>query len=66
MITPTLYDAAVISGLSPIGEDFLPNSTSAKSLKVNNSNMSYKAFIGNNMWETEEISDEEHVAFLVY
>lgn len=59
------YDAAVISGLSPIGEDFLPNLTFAKSLKVNSSNMSYKAFIGNTMRETEEISDEEHVAFLM-
>lgn len=66
MVTLTLYDVVAITALPPTGEDFPPpTSTLANTAKIDTTNMSYKAFVVNNTRQTDEISKEEHVAFLM-
>ena len=66
MITPTLFDVAVITGLRPTGKVFDPT-------KVKNSReiFDFKGtgmanFKEENMGTEAEVSDHEHIAFLTY
>lgn len=63
MLTPTLFDVAAITSLSPLGETFdLAHSTETKlSFKF----PSLKLYIADHHVKySEEVSDEEHIAFL--
>jgi hypothetical protein len=63
MLTPTLMDVAVITGLRPNGETFDPTKTSNNIELVYKEN-TFTKFIAENMGIEGEVSDEEHVAFL--
>lgn len=55
MLTPNLFDIAAITGLNPLGDTFAPTLETT-----------YKNFIlDNNDKESVEVSDQEHIAFLI-
>ncbi|QHO49620.1 uncharacterized protein DS421_1g15530 [Arachis hypogaea] len=69
MITPTLLDVAAITGLSPLGEEILTTTRSTTGVKyaIDISSTTYQSFILNNRGrDGEHISDNEHIAFLLY
>jgi hypothetical protein len=64
MLTPTLLDVAVITGLRPIGDHFDPTATGDK-VELNYKKNTFSKYIAENMGKVgEEVSIEEHVAFL--
>ncbi|XP_058732451.1 uncharacterized protein LOC131603986 [Vicia villosa] len=65
MVTPTLFDVAAITGLRPTGEDFDPTEMDDDTIGFNNSTVTYTAFIQrHHVTANEEVSDNEHIAFL--
>lgn len=64
MITPTLFDIAVITALWPTGETF--NLTLKHDIKPNFTfdHTSFRNYIKDHHEKTEEVSDYEHIAFL--
>ena len=69
MIGPTLFDVAVITGLSPLGIDILTTIKVGKGKRyhVNTFVLTYSAFIANNMGKANDpVSDDEHFVFLFY
>ncbi|RYR34076.1 hypothetical protein Ahy_A10g048793 [Arachis hypogaea] len=69
MITPTLLDVAAITGLSPLGEEILTTTRSTTGVKyaIDISSTTYQSFILNNRGQDgEPVSDNEHIAFLLY
>ncbi|XLU35483.1 hypothetical protein S245_071549, partial [Arachis hypogaea] len=69
MITPTLLDVAAITGLSPLGEEILTTTRSTTGVKysIDLSSTTYQSFILNNRGrDGEPVSDNEHIAFLLY
>ncbi|XP_058787635.1 uncharacterized protein LOC131661987 [Vicia villosa] len=65
MMTPTLFDVATITGLSPLGEIFDP--TLPTEMNFNFTNATITKYMQDHYDKsTEEVSDEEHVAFLTY
>src|SRR3954469_13311210 len=65
IVTPTLFDVAAITGLRPTGETFDPNEMDDDTIGFNNSTVTYTAFIQrHHVTATEEVSDNEHIAFL--
>jgi hypothetical protein len=64
MLTPTLLDVAAITGLRPNGDHFDPTQTGHK-VELNYKENTFSKYIAENMGkEGEEVSVEEHVAFL--
>jgi hypothetical protein len=64
MLTPTLLDVAAITGLRPTGNHFDPTKTGDK-IALNYRENTFSKYIAENMGkEGEEVSHEEHVAFL--
>ncbi|KAK2361529.1 Aminotransferase, plant mobile domain family protein [Trifolium repens] len=64
MLTPTLLDVAAITGLKPIGDHFDPTKTGDK-VELNYKENTFSKYIAENMGKAgEEVSIEEHVAFL--
>ncbi|XP_027337222.1 uncharacterized protein LOC113850902 [Abrus precatorius] len=67
MITPTLFDVAAIAGLRPTGPSFRPDSHPKNpDVTPNFQKLSYQLFITLNMNRDGPITDEEHVAFLMF
>lgn len=63
MLTPTLFDVASITGLSPLGEIFNP--THSNETKFSFKRPSLKLYIADHHVKySDEVSDEEHIAFL--
>ncbi|GAU38048.1 hypothetical protein TSUD_146060 [Trifolium subterraneum] len=66
MMTPTLFDIAIIIGLWPIGLTFNPKYDSPE-FSSNYENKTFSNFISNHHdIKRDEVSDEEHIAFLTY
>ncbi|CAJ2662120.1 unnamed protein product [Trifolium pratense] len=63
MMTPTLLDVAAITGLSPLGDTYDPCKAS-DTIKFDFRNKSYSKYIVENRKTSDEVSDEEHIAFL--
>jgi hypothetical protein len=64
MLTPTLLDVAAITGLRPTGDHFDPTKTGDK-IELTYRENTFSKYIAENMGkEGEEVSHEEHVAFL--
>ncbi|XP_057428984.1 uncharacterized protein LOC130722314 [Lotus japonicus] len=66
MITPTLLDVAAITGLWPIGDDYHSAPAPVKPISIPTDNISFSRFIKDHYVESGEVSDAEHVAFLLY
>ncbi|QHN78103.1 uncharacterized protein DS421_19g658490 [Arachis hypogaea] len=69
MITPTLLDVAAITGLPPLGKEILTTtrSTTGVEYAIDISFTTYQSFILNNKGQRgEPVSDNEHIAFLLY
>ncbi|QHN92476.1 uncharacterized protein DS421_17g584050 [Arachis hypogaea] len=69
MITPTLLDVAAITGLPPLGEKILTTtrSTTGVEYAIDISFTTYQSFILNNKGQDgEAVSNNEHIAFLLY
>lgn len=65
MITPILFDTAVITGLHPIGEVFDPTIRDEDTINFDqNHNSLAKFIIDHHDTQTEEVSDKEHIDFL--
>ena len=66
MLTPTLLDVAAITGLKPTGPTFDPEGYESE-LSFNFNRFAYGIFIKeHHETESVEVTDEEHVAFLIY
>ncbi|XP_058771322.1 uncharacterized protein LOC131644752 [Vicia villosa] len=65
MMTPTLFDVAAITGLSPLGEVFDPTLPTEMNFNFENATVT-KYMQDHHDKSTVEVSDEEHVAFLTY
>ncbi|GAU30389.1 hypothetical protein TSUD_58010 [Trifolium subterraneum] len=63
MMTPTLFDVAAITGLSPTGDTYDPNLAGSK-IEPKIRTKSYTKYIKEQNQLKGEVSDEEHVAFL--
>ncbi|PNX61429.1 hypothetical protein L195_g052452 [Trifolium pratense] len=63
MMTPTLFDVAANTGLLPIGDTYDPFKAS-DNIKFDFHNKSYSKYILENQKDDDEVSAEEHVAFL--
>jgi hypothetical protein len=64
MMTPTLFDVAAITGLSPLGETYDPSKTSL-AIEFAPKEKTFQKYIQeNHAVGGEEVSDIEHVAFL--
>jgi hypothetical protein len=64
MLTSTLLDVAAITGLRPTGDHFDPTKTGDK-IELTYKENTFSKYIAQNMdKEGEEVSHEEHVAFL--
>ncbi|XP_057422973.1 uncharacterized protein LOC130716934 isoform X2 [Lotus japonicus] len=66
MITPSLLDVAAITGLWPIGDDYHSAPATVKPISIPTDNISFSRFIKDHYVESGEVSDAEHVAFLLY
>ncbi|CAJ2644439.1 unnamed protein product [Trifolium pratense] len=64
MMTPTLFDVSAITGLRPTGKTYSP-SDSSDNITLNYKENAFSAYILKHSGpDNEEVSDEEHVAFL--
>ncbi|RYQ84696.1 hypothetical protein Ahy_B10g104156 [Arachis hypogaea] len=69
MITPTLLDVVAITDLPPLEEEILTitQSTTGVAYAIDISSTTYQSFILNNKGQDgEPVSDNEHIAFLLY
>jgi len=67
MLTPTLFDLAAITGLKPSGVTFRPDIKLKKvEIRPKMDVMTYNTWLSRNNKETGEVSNEEHIAFLMY
>ncbi|XP_050918350.1 uncharacterized protein LOC127135752 [Lathyrus oleraceus] len=64
MMTPTLFDVAAISGLSPTGETFDPYQDCENLIDFNVKNASFSTYINLYHADGKEVSDIEHISFL--
>lgn len=64
MLTPTFFDIAAITGLSPIGETFNPNEDADNLIDFDVKNASFSKYINFYHSTEEEVSEVEHIAFL--
>lgn len=65
MVTPTIFDIAAITGFWPIGEDFDPNFMDEDTINSSDGKAILTQYINNHHDKIiEEVSDEEHIAFL--
>src|ERR1051325_5586812 len=67
MITPTLLDGAALTGVKPTGIVFNHTDHETISIKFDvgeSKHPTYNNFIQHHHCDSEEVSDEEHVAFL--
>jgi hypothetical protein len=64
MMTPTLFDVAAITGLSPIGDTYDPTRASQNISFTSRENTFLKYIQQHHQSNQEEVSDVEHVAFL--
>ena len=64
MLTPTLFDVAAITGLRPTGETFDPTLDADDSINFSNASPTYNNYIDHYLGSTDEVSDQEHIAFL--
>ncbi|GAU14611.1 hypothetical protein TSUD_96750 [Trifolium subterraneum] len=64
MMTPTLFDVAAITGLPPTGDTYDPTLAGSK-IEPKIRTKSYTKYIEEQNQLKGEVSDEEHVAFLV-
>ena len=63
MLTPTLFDVAAITGLSPLGETFDPTLATTNAFDFKRAGV--QNYIEDHCGpDSEEVSDEEHIAFL--
>ncbi|GAU28512.1 hypothetical protein TSUD_156690 [Trifolium subterraneum] len=65
MMTPTLFDVAAITGLSPTGDTYDPTLAGSK-IEPNIRAKSYTRYIEEQNQLKGEVSYEEHVAFLIF
>jgi hypothetical protein len=63
MMTPTLFDVAVITGLPPTGDAYDPSRV-CNIIDFGFSSKTYSKYIAENQKDDAEVGDEEHVAFL--
>ncbi|XP_057432277.1 uncharacterized protein LOC130725031 [Lotus japonicus] len=66
MITPTLLDVAAITGLWVVGDDYHSSAVPTKPIAISTDNIAFSRFIKDHYVEEGEVSDAEHVAFLLY
>jgi hypothetical protein len=64
MMTPTLFDVAAITGLPPTGATYDPYNAS-KNFDVTMNDKTYAKYMAEHHLDDKEVSDDEHVAFLV-
>jgi hypothetical protein len=64
MMTPTLFDVAAITGLSPVGETYDPAKTTQSIVFDPKEKTFHKYIQENHKVGEEEVSDIEHIAFL--
>ena len=65
MITPTFFDIAAITGLSPVGETYIPDNEEHSSIIDFDVKLaSFSKFISHYHTEGDNVSDVEHIAFL--
>lgn len=65
MLTPTLFDIAIVTGLCPIGKTFDPNESGEDTPSFDNNCASFGKYIEDyHVTDNDEVSDEKHVAFL--
>jgi len=66
----TLMDKVVITSFKPLDKTYViglfEDQIERSEIDIDFSAKSYGAFIEKNMKDTEEISDEEHISFLMY
>ena len=67
-MTVTLLDLACITGLSLLGEDVATLSVNAhpEFRLLSDSDLSYGAFLNKYFKKEGEVTEEEHIAFLLY
>lgn len=63
ILTPTLFDVAVITGLSPLGETFDPTLSTENTFTFGRASLLNYIEDHHNK-DSVEVSDEEHIAFL--
>lgn len=63
MLTPTLFDMASITGLSPLGETFDPTLSTKNTFSFNHANLQNYIEYHHDQYSAK-VSDEEHIAFL--
>ncbi|XP_057443868.1 uncharacterized protein LOC130736024 [Lotus japonicus] len=66
MITPTLLDVAAITGLWVVDDDYHSSTAPTKPIAISTDNIAFSRFIKDHYDEDGEVSDAEHVAFLLY
>ncbi|XP_057425834.1 uncharacterized protein LOC130719219 [Lotus japonicus] len=66
MITPTLLDVAAIAGLWPMGDDYHSTAAPTAPIAISTENVAFGRFVKHHYVEEGEVSDAEHVAFLLY
>ena len=64
MLTPTLFDVAIITGLRPTGETFDPTLDADDSIDFNNASPTYNNYLYHYLGSIDEFSDQEHIDFL--
>src|ERR1051325_3831483 len=64
MLTPTFFDIAAITRLSPIGETFDPNEDADNLIDFDVRHASFSKYITFYHSAEEEVSKVEHIAFL--
>lgn len=65
MVTLTLFNIKVITGLRPTGDNFDPNENDEDTINFNTKRASFGKYIeDHHVTYTNEVSDEEHTAFL--
>lgn len=69
-ITLTLLDIVAIISLKPLSKTYaiglIEDQIERSEIDIDFSGKSYRAFIEKNAKDTEEVYDEEHIAFLMY
>ncbi|MCH99457.1 hypothetical protein A2U01_0020471 [Trifolium medium] len=66
MLTVTLLDVAAIVVINPIGDLFHPSLQSSAKIELNLRSTTYSQFMTNNIGQTVDLIDYEHLAYLVY
>ncbi|XP_057457307.1 uncharacterized protein LOC130748161 isoform X2 [Lotus japonicus] len=66
MLSPTLLDVAAITGLWVVGDDYHSSVAPTNPIAIPTDNIAFSKFIKDHYVENGEVSDAEHVAFLLY